>query len=369
MAGTACVVAVAPSTGIVGRARVAATKWLFSKLRDLGAAPELFVLTPEIRGWGDLEVVPTPREGFRWGEALGSFVERARPRRLLYFSAGSGFLLGERELTSLLDLDFPEPFAVLNNFYSTDFALICPPRIEVFRGLTNDNALGWRLWELGYRCFELPRSARTQFDIDTLGELQVLACKVDLPPALAEVLRPIPRAEALLSALVEPGSRITLLGRVSGHLLRFLDRKAACRTRVLSEARGMKAEGRRDRPLILGLYEALGPEGLVEELSRASDVVVWDIRVLFAGLGIWPPPEERFSFDLLEEGGVTQPVLRELLGAIKRAGIPFLLGGHTLVSGAIYLAVELAWRRADWVKGLVRLEEDDEAELVEIRPR
>ncbi len=362
-------VATAPPADIVGRARVAATKWLLSKLRDLGAGTDLFVLTPEVRGWEGAEVVPTLSEGFRWGEALVSFVERVRPRRLLYFSAGSGFLLDEEELAHILALDFPEPFAVLNNFYSTDFALICPPKVEVFRGLTNDNALGWRLWELGYRCFELPRSARTQFDIDTPGELQVLACKADLPPALAEALRPIPRAEALLSALVEPGRRVTLLGRVSGHLLRFLDRKAACRTRVLSEARGMKAEGRRERSLILGLYEALGPDGLVAELSRASDVVVWDIRVLFAGLGIWPPPEERFSFDLLEEEGVADPTLRELLRAIKRAKAPFLLGGHTLVSGAIYLAVELGWRRADWVKGLVRLEEDDEAELVEIRPR
>ncbi|MGY4706554.1 hypothetical protein ACVNPS_02205 [Candidatus Bipolaricaulota sp. J31] len=369
MAETACVVAAAPSTDIVGRVRVAATKWLFAKLQGLGAEAKLFVLTPEVQGWEGVEVVPTPGKGFRWGEALVSFVERVRPCRLLYFSAGSGFLLDEGDLARILTLDFPEPFAVLNNFYSTDFALICPPRAEVFRGLPNDNALGWRLWELGYRCFELPRNARTQFDIDTPGELQVLACKADLPPTLAEELRPIPRAEALLSALVEPGRRVTLLGRVSGHLLRFLDRKAACRTRVLSEARGMKAEGRQERFLILRLYEALGPEGLVAELSRASDVVVWDVRVLFAGLGIWPPPEERFSFDLLDEDGVVNPTLRELVEAIKRAEAPFLLGGHTLVSGAMYLAVELAWRRTDWVKGLVRLEEDDETELVEIRPR
>jgi len=362
-------VAVAVSSDIVGRARVAATKWLFSKLRHLDEELGLFVLTPERRGWGDLEIVPTPKRRFLWGDALLSFVERFRPRRLLYFSAGSGFLLGERELSHLLNLDFSEPFAVLNNFYSTDFALICPPRPEVFRGLTNDNALGWRLWELGYRCFELPRNARTQFDIDTPGELQVLACKLDLPDALSEVLRPIPRAEALLSALVEPGKRVTLLGRVSGHLMRFLDRKAACRTRVLSEARGMKAEGRWERPLILSLYKALGPKGLIDELSQSADAVVWDVRVLFAGLGIWPPPEERFSFDLLDEVGVKDAVLLELLRAIKDARVPFLLGGHTLVSGAIYLAVELAWRRTDWVKELVRLEEGDEAELVEIRPR
>lgn len=370
MSRTACVVSIGPCPGVVGLARSAATRWLLSKLREIDRDLESFVLTPDPKGWTDVEAVRTPAEDFDWGAFLASFMRGLGAERLLYFSAGSGFLLTEEELGGLLGTELPRPFAVLNNFYSTDFALISPPVPDIFRGLRNDNALGWRLWEMGYRCFELPRNARTQFDIDTPGELQILACKGDLPAELADALGPIPRgkAQALLSALVEPGSRVTILGRVSGHLMRFLDRKAACRTRILSESRGLKAEGRRERPLILALYEALGPEKLVAELSREADIVVWDVRVLFSGLGTWPSPAERFSFDLLDEAGVGEPLLR-LLRAIKGAEVPFILGGHSLVSGAIYLAVELAWRRVERLKELVHLEEGDEAGLVEVRPR
>lgn len=373
MAGTACVVATCPSPGVVGRAREAATRLLARKLVGLGFP--VYILTPDPEPWDDLgvEVRETPARGFRLGPALAGLVRELAPARLLYFSAGSGFLLEEEDILSLAELAFPRPFAVFNNFYSTDFALLAPPDPAVLQGLPGDNALGWACWRAGYRCFELPRSAKTQLDIDTPGELQILALWEDLPGEMGKALYGLPRAraEALLGTLVSPGRRLFLAGRVSGHLLRYLERGSACRTQALIEGRGMKAEGLPVRSLLRELLESRGPRGLVAAMAAAGDVVVWDVRTLFGAVGIWPEPAERFSFDLLEVDRLHTPLLVELAAAVREAPVTFLLGGHSLVSGAMYLAVELAWRRVPGEPGKVKLErlevEPDEG-IIEISP-
>ncbi|HID08936.1 TPA: hypothetical protein EYP13_01780, partial [Candidatus Micrarchaeota archaeon] len=65
---TACVVAAAPSPGIVGRARTAATRVLLRRVVKLGIPA--VILSPEPKEWEDLhvEVVTTPKEDFRLGE-------------------------------------------------------------------------------------------------------------------------------------------------------------------------------------------------------------------------------------------------------------------------------------------------------------
>jgi|GEM_PF-895296 hypothetical protein len=372
MGGTACVVAAAPSPGIVGKARAVATRALVEKVLSLGIPVHL--LTPEPRDWRgvDAEIHPTPFRGFHLGRTLAALVEELEVERLLYFSAGSGFLLDLEDIRDMLELDFSLPFGVFNNFYSTDFALLVPPNPEVLRELSSDNALGWAHWRAGYRCYELPRNAKTQLDIDTPGELQVLSCAERLPSGFADALSGVPRgrAEALLEILVSPGKHLFLVGRISGHLLRFLERASACRTQALIEGRGMKAEGLPVRSLLKELLASRGPRGLVAALAAIGDVVVWDVRTLFGALGVWPSPEERFAFDLLEWDTLGDPRLRELARAVAESPVPFLVGGHSLVSGAMYLAVELAWQRVPGAISpgkIVRLEEEDER-IVEISP-
>lgn len=369
---TACVVAAAPSPGLVGRARAVTTRVLVRKLLRLGLP--VYVLSPNPDEWAGLgvEIRPTSSEGFHLGKVLASLVEELFPDRLLYFSAGSGFLLDEKEIKELIAIDFPTPFGVFNNFYSTDFALLAPPDTAVLREMRGDNALGWSHWRAGYRCFELPRNAKTQLDIDTPGELQVLAWDQGLPEELREILAHVPRdrARVLLDTLVSPGKRLFIVGRVSGHLLRFLERTSACRTQALIEGRGMKAEGLPVRSLLLELFRAKGPRGLIAAMAGIGDVVVWDVRTLFGALGIWPEPEERFAFDLLEWEELDDPLLQELARAVAEAPVPMILGGHALVSGAMYLAVELAWKRVSQgsrAGRIERLEEDDER-IVEISP-
>ncbi|HDC93012.1 MAG TPA: hypothetical protein ENF15_04555 [Candidatus Acetothermia bacterium] len=372
MGGTACVVAAAPSPGIVGKARRVATRVLVEKVCSLGIPVHL--LTPEPGDWHglDVHVHPTPSQGFHLGKGLAALVEELEVERLLYFSAGSGFLLDPEDIRGMMELELSSPFGVFNNFYSTDFALLAPPNPGILRELPSDNALGWAHWRAGYRCYELPRNAKTQLDIDTPGELQLLSCSPGLPPELAAVLSGMPRAraEVLLEILVSPGKNLFLVGRISGHLLRFLERTSACRTQALIEGRGMKAEGLPVRSLVRELLASRGPRGLVAALAAIGDAVVWDVRTLFGALGIWPSPEERFSFDLLEWDALKDPFLRELARAVAESPVPFLVGGHSLVSGAMYLAVELAWDRVPGAVPpgkVVRLEEEDER-IVEISP-
>ncbi|MCX7750541.1 MAG: hypothetical protein N2320_03165 [Candidatus Bipolaricaulota bacterium] len=341
-------------TDWVGRARTAAARALARRLADHPRVGDVVVAAAAPAGWQGEPVIvePDPPEGWHFGARFTDLVRAYSPDRLLYFSAGSGFLLSDAALDRLVEAEpCPPPFAVLNNFYSTDFALLVPP--FPLPDLGRDNPLGARLWGAGYACYELPRSYQTLFDIDTPGELQILALHPELPPPVGESLAGLPtgRAEKLLEVLVDPERELVLLGRVGGHLARELETGAACRTRILSEERGMESSGRAERGAVRSLVGALlhgrTPAELVALLAQFGDAVVWDTRVLMAHLGFWPPPAERFASDLLDLEGVRHPLLRELTAACASSPVPFLLGGHALVSGGMYLAIELAWRGED----------------------
>ncbi|MCS7240097.1 MAG: hypothetical protein NZ651_02480 [Candidatus Bipolaricaulota bacterium] len=338
---------------LVARVRTASAKSVVECLRNLEQVEEIVIATGSPAAWEGVPctVALDPPGEWHFGARFDALIAQYHPQRVLYLASGAGLLFTEADWHRILQADLGAPFAVLNNFYSTDLALIVPP--WPVPDLTRDNPLGMRLWQAGYSCYELPRCAATQLDIDTPGELQILALHPELPPAVREALAEVPttRAKALLEAIVDPEAEVLLLGRVSGHLLRFLDQEAACRFRVVSEERGMEASGRAERGAVFSLLgswaEHMSPSSLVRTLSKLGDVVIWDIRVLMGHFGIWPPPEERYACDLLRYEKVRDPRLRELVQACAESPTPFLLGGHSLVSGGMYLAVELAWRNRD----------------------
>lgn len=335
---------------LVSRVRTASGRYVAACLRDFPDVREIIVATAIPEAWARTPCasVRDPPGEWHFGVRFTELLKEHKSRQVLYLASGAGLLFPKSMWERLMQAHLPQPFAVLNNFYSTDLALIVPPL--PIPDLPRDNPLGMRLWQAGYRCYELPRCAATQLDIDTPGELQILALHPELPAEVCQALEGIPtgRAQALLSAIVDPEAEVVLVGRVSGHLLRLLDQEAACRFRVVSEERGMEASGRAERGAVLSLLgllaEKTGPAGLVRALERLGDVVVWDIRVLMGHLGIWPPPEERYACDLLRFQEVSEPRLREVVQACAESSTPFLLGGHSLVSGGMYLAVELAWR-------------------------
>ncbi len=92
------------------------------------------------------------------------------------------------------------------------------------------------------------------------------------------------------------------------------------------------------------------PTELVDELARLGDAVVLDTRVLMASLAEssdaarWPPEEERFASDFGDPSRVGTPWLRELTEAAAGASVPFLFGGHALVSDGLRLIVAASWQ-------------------------
>ena len=92
-----------------------------------------------------------------------------------------------------------------------------------------------------------------------------------------------------------------------------------------------------------------GPADLVKELGKLGDAVILDSRVLMAARAgssdsqEWPPPEERFASDFLDAGPVETPWLKELTEAAAGSSVPFMLGGHALVSDGLRILVDAAW--------------------------
>ncbi|MGC9529844.1 MAG: hypothetical protein ACP5G2_04400 [Candidatus Bipolaricaulaceae bacterium] len=350
MAGTLALLFDRGGAGVVPRARTAAGRTLARRLSAITELNRVVIATRCPVDWedvGGVEVVPDPAGPWAFGGRLAQLSSEFGAQQVAYFSAGSAFLMQEEELARLFSAaPCAPPYAILNNFYSVDFGLICPAPSTLFRGLERDNPLGLRLWEAGYTCYELPRTSGTQLDIDTPGELQLLALRPGLPEELRRALDGVPRqrAQSLVETLSRPEGALLLAGRVGGHVMRLLEEEAACPVRFISEGRGMEATGRAARGEVRSLLTALvdPPSRLVETLSKLAHGVVWDTRVLLAARGLWPLPDDRFACDLLQTDAVQTPFLRELAEACARAPIPFLLGGHALVSGGMYLAVELA---------------------------
>jgi hypothetical protein len=108
--------------------------------------------------------------------------------------------------------------------------------------------------------------------------------------------------------------------------------------------------GSAPRSLLAAFMERTSPADLVSELASLGDAVVLDTRVLMAAVGRsadathWPPEEERFASDFGDASRIATPWLRELVEAASGAPVPFLLGGHALVSDGLRLIVAAAWQ-------------------------
>ena len=114
--------------------------------------------------------------------------------------------------------------------------------------------------------------------------------------------------------------------------------------------RSARGGGQAPRSLLAALMGRASPADLVDELARLGDAVVLDTRVLMAALAgsadaaAWPPEEERFASDFGDHGRIGTDWLRKLTEAAASAPIPFLFGGHALVSDGLRLIVRGAWQ-------------------------
>ena len=113
----------------------------------------------------------------------------------------------------------------------------------------------------------------------------------------------------------------------------------------------MRASGRlargEVRSLLGALLERLGPAAFFALLGEVCDVALLDTRVLFAHLGRQPSVADRFASDQLAPATIADPVVRAFTAAAAAAPIPVLLGGHSLVSGGL-------WVLARHLRGMTR---------------
>lgn len=312
-------------------------------------------------------------QSFHWGrrfvhatrEAAGSAVDAVG-----YTGSGSLALLADTALDELLSPIAGE--VVANNRFSADAFVVAGDLDTAFaalEGCTTDNAAPRCLADAGFAWRDLGAAAWARFDVDTTLDLALLRLATRLEGhrtidgrvrSFLEMARlpgdralEVPRLDALGDVMRSRTAELVVAGRVPGSTWAALEVDTACRVRGFVEERGMRsARGSAAPPgsLLAAFMQRTSPAELVAELARLGDAVVLDSRVLMGAVAgssdaaDWPPQEERFAADFGDHARIGTPWLHELTEAAAGAPIPFLLGGHALVSDGLRLIVAAAWQ-------------------------
>jgi len=320
--------------------------------------------------------VDPDRGPFHFGRRLAGLIEQHHIESVVYFGAGSVPLLRGSDFAAIASgLGAASRVVISNNLYSGDLIAFRPA--SALLGVeppAADNALPRLLRDqAGLESLPLPRTAATQFNIDSPADLAALALHGGASTEGGSVSGGGPRLSCLLSSLdldmtlyqrclpllTDPSAEVLVAGRVGSQVWQYLERETACRIRLFSEERGMVAAQRvvaggrpgSARSLLAYHLQAVGVTRFFEELATLGDAAFIDTRVLLAHLGLHPSRADRFLSDLGRASEIEDPFLREFTEAAAKAAIPVMLGGHSLVSGSLMALIEVAWREYDRTLG------------------
>ena len=317
-----------------------------------------------------------PPHAFHWGRWFVAAARDAladaggRVDAIGYAGAGALALLGDEGLDALLWPIRGE--VVANNRYSADAFVAAGNLDAVLSALEScptDNGAPRALNDVGLAWRDLGNTPFARFDVDTTLDLALLRLATRLDgtrrvdgavSGFLEMARlpgdrrlEVPHLEAVGDVIRDRSAELVVAGRVPSSTVALLETETACRVRCLVEERGMRSAqpgGRPPRSVLAALMGRSSPAELVGELAALGDAVVLDTRVLMAAVAgsadaaSWPPEEERFSSDVGDAARVGTPWLRELVEAAAGASVPFILGGHALVSDGLRLIVSAAWQ-------------------------
>jgi hypothetical protein len=318
----------------------------------------------------------TAGEDFHWGRwftdaARAALADAPGPVDAIGYAGGGALcLLGDDGLDSLLS---PIPGEVVtNNRFSADAFVVAGDLDSALTALAAcdaDNAAPRHLNEAGFAWRDLGSTPWTRFDVDTTLDLALLrlATRVAGTRPLDGSVRAfldmarlpgggaleVPHLERLGEVVRGRRAELLVAGRVPVSTWQDLETETACRVRCLVEERGMRSARDPDsspRSILAAFMARSSPTELVEELAHLGDAVVLDTRVLMASLAgssdasRWPPEEERFASDFGDHVRIETPWLRELTEAASDASVPFLFGGHALVSDGLRLIIAAAWQ-------------------------
>ncbi len=291
-------------------------------------------------------------EPFHFGQRLADVVRRRQLDSVIYAGAGSVSLFAAddfREVVSRL----VRGVIVTNNSFSSDLVAfpVNEPALAAVERVARDNALARAFNDAGMPVDELPRTVATQMDIDSPGDLLVLALTGEggsrLREHIAGLALDTAPYERTLPLFTDRASQIVVAGRVGSHSWGYLERETACRVRLFAEERGMEADGRAEagfaRSLLGFFLESAGLDRFFETLSELGDAAFIDTRVLLAHKRIAASREDRFLSDLGDADAISEPFLRDFTRSARAATIPVLLGGHSLMSGGLMALNEHAW--------------------------
>ncbi|MFW6071728.1 MAG: hypothetical protein ACOC86_05020 [Candidatus Bipolaricaulota bacterium] len=302
----------------------------------------------------ELNVIQS-EEDFDFGDTLYGVIDSYGCDRMLYLGGGSAPLFSEDDFRVIVEfLESNQEISISNNFYSTDLIGFSPAsRLLDLKSPERDNELGWLTRDAGMTPFELGRNAKTQLDMDTPIDLLPLKLSDEVNGELESYLGSLSwgntRIRGALKQFTDEDSRLVLFGRVGAETFSYLERNSACHVNLYSEGRGDYSGTKGgSNPSIAGdLVENKGPEELVEFLSGLGTGVFFDTRVLFNYLNEWPEAKDRFYSDLLEPDEVETPYLEELTRAALESPNPVVLGGHSILSGSLFLLTDVSWKKTD----------------------
>ncbi len=344
-----------------------------------------------------VQALPAPSQPagpFHWGRwfapaaraALAAAREADRAVDAIGYVGAGAMALAPAE--ALADLLSPVPGEVVaNNRFSADaFVVAASPSegspapdgttrmgpdldraLDRLDACPTDNTAVRCLESGGFRSRDLARQPWTRFDVDTPLDLALLRLAGRLPEVawrpstglagFLEMARlpgdrslDVPGLGPVAEVIRDRAGQLVVAGRVPASVLGMLETETACRVRAFVEERGMRAaRDLRPRSLLARWIEERGAAALVRELAGLGDAVILDTRVLMAAMagsaeaGRWPGEEERFASDFGDPGPVGTPWLHELVSAARDASVPFMLGGHALISDGLRVLVAAAW--------------------------
>jgi hypothetical protein len=305
--------------------------------------------------------VDQPGEPFHLGRRLKQVVTRYGLERPVY--AGSGLpLIKAPELTKVAaELRGAEKAVVANNFFSADLVGFVPGSVVERVALPDNDRILPRLLrdEAGLENRSLQRTIENQFDLDTPGDLAVLAWAGGAGPNLQRHIDALAidtsRLERASRLFTDRDAEVIVAGRVGTQTWQYLESETACRVRLFAEERGLQAAGRdingQARSLLGFHLQAVGTKRFFDELAQMGHAAFIDTRPLFAHMGLKPSRPDRFLSDAMRPDGIEDVWVREFTAAACQAPIPVVLGGSSLVASGVQLLSEAAWRRKDAAVG------------------
>jgi len=289
---------------------------------------------------------------FHFGRTLASVIEGLGAGAVICLSGAAAPLFTTEDFEGIARrLRARSDIVVMNNVLSADVIGFRPASaIRRLRLPDTDNFFGYLLREAGLERVLLQNSARVNFDIDTPADVLLLKGANGVGPRAASAVRGLgwdaTRVDRAVDGLRSKGCRVFVAGRVNPVVMNHVNMTVKCRLRALSEERGMKALGldRRGevRSLLAVVVDALGPDGFFSWLSEAADVAVIDTRVMFAAWNPRTTAHDRFNSDLGRYQVVQDDKVRGFSKAAAGAPFPVILGGHSLVSGGLWLLADRA---------------------------